>query len=96
MDNIKSVSDIVDSALCDLGLEKAVELWKIRNAIFTIFDKGFSENIRVISLRDGVLTLAVPSSVWIQELSFMEQDIIIKINGFLKGKFVSRIKFKEV
>jgi len=96
MDNIKSVSDIIDVALEDLGLSRVVELWRIKSAIYAIFDEGFSKNIKVVSLRDGILTLIVPSSVWVQELSFMEQDIIIKVNDCLGGSFVKRIKFKEV
>ena len=96
MDNVKEVADILDAALSDVGLERVVDLWKIRSALFEIFDKGFAENIKVAGLREGALTLLVPSSVWVQELSFMEKDIIIKINNILGGSFVKRIRFKEV
>ncbi len=96
MNELKSVSDVVDATLEDLGLRSALELWRVKCAIESIFDKGFSDNMRVIALQSGVLTILVPSSVWIQELSFLESDMIKKINKVLGGDIIDRIRFKEV
>jgi hypothetical protein len=95
MDSIKSVADILDDTMKDLGLQRAVDLWSIQDAIHVMFDNGFADNIRVLHIKGDVLTLLVPSSVWVQELSFMEKDILEKLNSILNSKIKS-IRFKEV
>lgn len=44
-------------------------------------------------LRDDVLYVRVATSVWMHELQFMKQDIIVKLNGILGGSPVKQIRF---
>jgi len=44
-------------------------------------------------LRDDVLYVRVATSVWMHELQFMKQDIIVKLNGILGGNPVTQIRF---
>jgi hypothetical protein len=45
------------------------------------------------ALRNGVLVVSVTSSVWMQELSFMKQKILDRINQTLPGT-IREIRFK--
>jgi hypothetical protein len=45
-----------------------------------------------LSFLDGTLTLAVPSPVWSQELSFWREDLIARLNAHLEAPRVQRIK----
>ena len=44
-------------------------------------------------LRNDVLYVRVATSVWMHELQFMKQDIIVKLNGILGGNPVTQIRF---
>ena len=96
MEDFKSVSDIIDYTLKDAGLEKAVDLWKVYAVFKDIFKDGMIDNINVLGLRNGTLRLKVSSSVWAQELSFMEDGLINKINASLGSTAVKCIRIVEV
>jgi hypothetical protein len=46
------------------------------------------------ALRNGVLVVSVTSSVWMQELSFMKQKILDRINQTLAPATIREIRFK--
>ncbi len=91
-----SVAQIIDSVLKDAGLEKAVELWSIYEIFQDMFAKEIVENMKILGLSNGILTIGVPSSVWVQELSFFEEKIIENVRKSLGNNLVERIKFTEV
>ena len=45
-----------------------------------------------VSERNGVLTVSCSASVWAQELDLMSPMIIERLNGFLRGSAVSRLR----
>ncbi len=96
MEDFKSVSDVIDYALKDAGLGKAVDLWKIYAVFKDIFKDGMVDNINILGLKNGLLRLKVSSSVWAQELSFMEEGLIDKINSSLGSNVVKCIRIVEV
>ncbi len=96
MSKVVSIANIIESVFEDAGLSKAVNLLKINNAFDEIFDGDFRKNIRVLSLMNSILYIGVPGSVWIQELSFMKEDIISKLNTKLGQNSIKDIKFREV
>ena len=96
MSNVKSVSDIVDSTLKDAGLTKAVELWSIYKVFRDVFADEIADNMRILSLRNKTLKVKLPSSVWVQELSFFEDKLVEKINTAAGSEVVKNIKFTEV
>ena len=46
-------------------------------------------------IEDQTIVIAVNDSVWMQELYFLSDTIIHKINDFLQGNYICRIKFKK-
>lgn len=47
------------------------------------------------SFRDGVLTVRVAGSAWMQQLSMMKADIVAQVNGELDTPLVREIFFKQ-
>ncbi|HXC93028.1 MAG TPA: DUF721 domain-containing protein, partial [Geobacteraceae bacterium] len=47
------------------------------------------------SIRDGVLTLRVKGSAWMQQLSLMKHDIIFQLNSIIGEQVVSDLVFKQ-
>ena len=45
------------------------------------------------SIKNGILKVKVRNAVWRQELTFMKDDIVKRLNNELDGKFVSEIIF---
>ncbi len=91
-----SVAEVVDSVLKDTGLGKAVELWSIYKVFQDIFAKEIADNMKIVGLSNGILKVRVPSSAWVQELSFFEDGIIKKIDESLGKNLIKRIRFTEV
>ncbi len=91
-----SVAKIADSVLKDAGLGKAVELWSIYAVLKDIFAKEIVENMKIVSLSNGLLKIRVPSSSWAQELSFFEEKMVEKINESAGKSLVMQIRFTEV
>ncbi len=96
MKELKSVAQVAESVLKDIGLKKAVELWNIYGIFKNIFASEIVDNIKIVGLSNGMLTVKVPSSVWVQELSFFESQIIKEIGESVGKNIVKRIKFTEV
>ena len=96
MSEFVSVSDSIEELFNNVKLSRAVDLWKIRNALKIVFDEKLKCKFKVLSFKNGILIIGVPNSVWAQELSFMKNDIISKLNDALEGIVVDRIMFKEV
>lgn len=96
MSEFVSVSDSIEDLFNDAKLSRAVDLWKVNNALKIVFDEKLNIKFKVLSFRKGLLIIEVPNSVWVQELSFMKNDIISKLNDALEGAAVDRIMFKEV
>jgi len=96
MSEFVSVSDSIEDLFKDAKLGRAVDLWKVNNALKIVFDEKIKCEFKVLKFRNGLLIIEVSNSVWAQELSFMKNDIVSKLNDVLKGVVIDRIMFKEV
>ena len=83
------------------AIEKEPALSKIRNSIkdydavtnfYEIF-KDFEKIAVPVKVKNNTLYLRVENSVWRSELKFKEQNIIEKINKYLKEERIKKIKF---
>lgn len=59
-----------------------------------VIGKTIAENARPQALKGNILLVHVSSSVWIQQLRFLEKDIIRKINAASGKKPIKEIQFK--
>ena len=47
-----------------------------------------------VAFREGVLTVAVDSSPWLQQLNFLKRDLIVKVNEKIGSEMVQAIQLK--
>ena len=83
------------------AFEKEPSLTKIKNSIkdydvvtnfYAIF-KDFEKIAVPVKVKNSVLYLKVENSVWRSELKIKEQNIIEKINQYLKEERIKKLKF---
>lgn len=75
----------------------AEHLWKIR--LLKSWDSLIGDmkaHVKIESIAESVLTLGVSHSVWAQELHFLSDMLIIKINEIVGSSKISMIRFKIV
>jgi predicted nucleic acid-binding Zn ribbon protein len=51
-------------------------------------------NAKPVAFKGDMLLVHVCSSTWLHHLRFLEQEMILKLNGLLGGERVRRIKLK--
>lgn len=92
--NLTHISDILDQALNNYRIKSDSSMTKIWNQWETAVGKEVAKNAKPALFKDDILIVNVSSSVWIQHLKFLENDIIININQLLNQKLVKKIRFK--
>jgi len=90
-----AVQAILRSALMRNGLDKDLARYQFVLNWKNIVGARLEKVTRPSSLRNGVLTIEVPSSAWAQELTFFKQEIREKLSDFLeRDTIVRNIVFK--
>ncbi len=88
------LSDLMASVFRGKPAEKRLE----EGRIWLVWDATVGPQIagkaRPIAFRDGVLTVAVANSPWMQQLTFLKQGMIEKLNQRLGGELVRDIYLK--
>ena len=88
---LEAVGPLLSDVLQGLGLDrrlrefKAVEIWD------AVVGETIAQNTRPIGIREGVLFVEVASSVWMQELVLLRDDIVERLNRELGETRVRRI-----
>ena len=88
------VSDLMSALLRGKPAEKRLEEGKI----WLVWDAAVGAQIaakaRPVSFRDGTLTVAVVSAPWMQQLNFLKQGLMEKLNQRLGRELVRDIYLK--
>jgi len=89
-----AVADLLSSAFQGKPAEKRLKEGKI----WLVWDESVGTQIagkaRPVSFRDGVLTVAVVSAPWMQQLTFLKHGMIEKLNERLGCELVRDIYLK--
>ena len=88
------LSRILQKVLADQGPGADKRIAEIRDIWRRSVGSLIDANTRPAALRDKNLIVHVSNSVWMQELQFLKEDIIGKINGGRERNFVEEIKFR--
>ncbi|MFH1838428.1 MAG: DciA family protein [Candidatus Kuenenbacteria bacterium] len=92
-----SLSKFLPLSLKKAKIEKQVEATMVCQEfdliIQNIWDEKILDQVKAISLKDKVLTVAILSSVLASELQLRQEEIIKKINFKLKKNVVDRLRF---
>jgi len=90
---ILSLESAVQNAVGYLGLKQKLEGARVLDMWGEIVGGAIANVTNAESIKDGVLCVAVFDASWRQELMFLSDQIIEKLNGELGTKSVTNIKF---
>lgn len=94
---LNSIGFDLHKSIKKAGIAKQIEavtvcdIWE--SVVCEVFGDQIKEKSKAIRFKDGVLTVAVLSSVLAQEFKFKEEDIRNRINKKNSG-FVKKIRFE--
>ena len=90
---LQSIGEILFSAFKRRGMAAKLE----ENAVLKLWPKAVGEQISVQTqpdgLRGGTLFVKATSSVWVQQLHFMKDDIRQKLNELAGKDAIKEIRF---
>lgn len=89
------LNGVLGAALSDLGLAERLreaDIWRVWN---DVVGKAVSARAQPLRIINGVLTVAVSSAPWMQELRFMTAMIQEKLNTALGGQVINQIVLKS-
>lgn len=76
---MRSLAGILPGVMRDMGLAEQAAGWSAVSAWPRIAGERIAKHSRAVSYRDGVLTVEVEGSAWMQELGFLRRDMIRRI-----------------
>lgn len=89
-----AVADLLVSVLHGKPAEKRIK----EGRIWLLWDSAVGEQISSkaypVSFRNGILTVAVSSAPWMQQLNFLKRSLIEKLNSSLGEQLVQEIHLK--
>lgn len=90
----RPVADLLTEALRGKPAERRLK----EGRIWLLWDEAVGERIasvaRPVGFRGGTLTVAVANAPWMQQLNFLKQGIMDKLNALLCGPVVTEIYLK--
>lgn len=91
---ISALGDILNSVLHDMKVDGGTEHVMLRDIWNQAVGARIAENTRPEFVREGVLFVNVANSVWMQELHFLRDKILEKVNSELDSTQIKEIRFK--
>ncbi|MDF1498158.1 MAG: DciA family protein [Patescibacteria group bacterium] len=95
---LQSISKDIKKSINKAGIGREIEAYQLcefwKEIIENIFTKEISEKSQAIKFKNGVLTVAVLSSVISQEFKFKEEEIKEKLNKKARYNAVRKIRFE--
>ena len=95
MAGVTGLSQVLDKALGDLGLLAIARKYQVFSLWASIVGDDISRHARPRRLHGDILFVATSSSVWAQELAFMREALVDKVNHALGGEYIRDIRFSE-
>ncbi len=87
------VGDILPTVLKSIGLDQRLKEQEILAIWSDVVGKEIAERTQPIKVERGVLYVRVDHSAWVQELHFMEKDILRRLKEKAPAVDLVRIRF---
>lgn len=88
------LGNILSKALDNFRPSSDMEMTRIWDLWDTTLEQGVAANSKPGAFKDGILIVHVSSSVWLQHLRFMGNDLKTDINLALGRPLVKELRFK--
>ncbi len=92
--SLTPIGDILEKALYRYRPAGDLEMVRIWEHWEKAVGRVVAQNAKPAAFRNDTLIVNVSSSVWMQQLQFLEADIISNVNGCLQKERVRKLKFK--
>lgn len=89
-----AVADLLTASLRGRPAEKRLKEGRIWLLWEEAVGRQIASQAQPVTLRDGILTVAVASAPWMQELNFLKRGIVVKLNALLGEPLVREIFLK--
>lgn len=90
----RQFGSIVSSVLDHLGISKKIKQYEVIDLWPKIVGPKIAEVTKVDRIEGDKLFVAVSTSTWRNELMFLKQELIEKVNASLEQKVISDIIFR--
>ena len=87
-----SLNELLGSLLGDLGVEDKIAECRAQLAWERAVGSSLARYAHPLRMHKGCLEVAVPSAVWRSQLSFMQSDIVARINDEVGREIVRELK----
>jgi predicted nucleic acid-binding Zn ribbon protein len=87
------IGDVLPSVLRRLGLEQRFREQAVLNLWADVVGPEIAARTRASRIDKGVLHIRVDHGAWIQELHFIEKDLLRKLRAAAPGVELQRIRF---
>lgn len=89
----KTLKEVLGPLSSRLGLKERVQEMKIGDLWEKAVGKALAERTEPARLKDRILFVKVENSVWMQQLHFLKEVMMQKINEHLKENFIIDLRF---
>ena len=87
-----SLNELLGSLLGDLGVEDKIAECRAQLAWEKAVGPSLARYAHPLRMHKGCLEVAVPSAVWRSQLSFMQNDIVARINDEVGREIVRELR----
>jgi predicted nucleic acid-binding Zn ribbon protein len=87
------IGDVLPSVLRDLGLQKKFSERQVVERWASVVGPELAQRARALRYDNGTLLVRVDHGAWMQELHFVEKDLVRKLRAACPGVELVRIKF---
>jgi predicted nucleic acid-binding Zn ribbon protein len=87
------IGDVLPSVLRDLGLQKKFSERQVVEKWAAVAGPELAQRARALRCENGTLTVHVDHGAWMQELHFIEKDLLRKLRAACPGVELTRIRF---
>ena len=87
-----ALKDLLGALVCDLGVENKLAECRARLVWEEAVGPSLARYARPLRVYKGCLEVAVPSAVWRSQLSFMQQEIIARVNELVGMEIVKELR----
>lgn len=89
-----SLAAVIEEAIQGLGLEEMVAKGAAMLLWPEVVGEGISRVTRPETLRGSTLVVTVADSAWLQQLRYMEEQILEELNAAIGGRAIEELYFK--
>jgi len=87
------LSALLEQALARIGLDRRLDDYRVWQAWDEVVGRTISRNAQPVRLDGSRLIVTVRSSTWLQELSLLQRELIVRLNEWMQREVVRELFF---